>query len=156
MGAPERLYSRGFKNVEHIDAVPDNQRIIHAELEAWARWCREKWQPKTCESVEGKFDPGEGGRHSRAATIALPENPRLRAIDGVIRHMRAFSMPAHGEALRLYYCGQPPRYRAVPWWIICRVVHVPKAAFPGFMVTARAAVNNMLSRKGIDTQSLVV
>ncbi len=152
-----RLYSTRYIESPAIDAVPDHQREIHAELERWARWCWEKWRPNACESIEHEYDPGEGGRQAKAPVVALPENPRMRAIDGVIRHMR-MHQPAHGEALRLFYAGERPRlrdgglgdrYRPCPWWVICRAVHIPRNAFPGFMVIARASVLNLLRRVGV-------
>lgn len=149
-----RLYSRGYRDVSPPDTVPEHHRAIHAELEAWARWCWDKWQPKTCNSIERQFDPGEGGRSSRPARVALPENPRMLAIDRAIRHMRMV-MPEHGEALRLFYSGErrrlrsgqiSDRYSPAPWWAICRILHISTATFPRFMSTARAALLNVLRR----------
>lgn len=172
---PPRLYSKDYIERDPPDRVPERQRDIHAELEAWARWCWEKIEPKSCDSMEGQFDPGEGGRRARSPVICLPENPRMRGIDRAVRFMR-MHMPAHGEALRLFYVGESPaeqeararqrglslrgqgagvktfratRYRPCPWWAICRAVHIPNAAFSGFMVTARAAVLNLLRRQGV-------
>lgn len=161
-----RLYSTRYSTAERPDRVPDHQSAIHAELETWARWCWEKWEPKTCDSVEGRHDPGEGGRRVRPPVVSLPENKRLRAIDSVVRNMR-MTMPAHGEALRLFYVGESPaeqserrrrrglkawdamRYSPCPWWAICRALHIHRDAFPAHMATARAALLNLLRRKGV-------
>jgi hypothetical protein len=154
-----RLYSR--QATGPVDVVATQHLDIHEELEAWGRWSREKYQPSTCDSVEKNFDPGEGGRKVRAPIINLPENPRHRAIDGVVRHMR-MHLHQHGEAIKMYYVGVLPHdrkpdpkrpilhaqyIRSSPR-AICRTLHVHWSTFDALMFDARSAVVNLLRRQG--------
>lgn len=108
-----RLYTRQPRGP--VDEIAPQHVGIHDELETFGRWCREKLRAGTCESVEKNFDPGEGGRKVRLPTITLPENPRLRQLDRVLRHMQ-MDLPQHGEALKMYYVGRlPPQERACHW-----------------------------------------
>lgn len=141
-----RLYTRQPRGP--VDQVAPQHVAIHAELEAWGRWSRDKYQQGTCDSVEKRFDPGEGGRKVRPPSMpALPENPQYRQLDRVVRHMRMW-LNQHGEAVVLYYVGQLYRGRNVPCEprIICRMLHIHWTMFGPLMFDSRAAVINLLRR----------
>jgi hypothetical protein len=153
-----RLYSKQLTGP--VDVVATQHLDIHEELEAFGRWSREKYQPSTCDSVEKNFDPGEGGRKVRAPIITLPENPRHRAIDQVVRYMR-MHLPKHGEALKMYYVGVLPNGKPDPkrpilhaQYIrsspraICRTLHLHWSHFGTLMFDSRAAMINLLRRQG--------
>jgi len=149
-----RLYSKpAIAPID--DSIAPQHQTLHMDLESYGRWCREKYQPGTCESIEGRFDPGEGGRKSKDAQVSLPENPMYRRLDKVIRHMR-MQMPDHGEALKLYYVGRPVGMREGPGVVyvrcsprvICRILHRHWSTFGQFMFDSRAAVLNLLRRQG--------
>lgn len=139
-----------------LDVIAPQHEVVHLDLDAYGRWCREKYQPGTCDSIEGRFDPGEGGRKSKPPQVSLPENDLHRRLDKVIRHMR-MHMPDHGEALKLYYVGRPVDLRERPGVIyvrcappqICRILRRHWSTFVPFMFDARAAVLNLLRRQGI-------
>lgn len=140
-----RLYSRQQRAPADVIAI---QHVgIHADLEAWGQYCRDRYESGTCASAE-KFHDETGGRQVRAPQVALPENPRHRQVDKVVRHMR-MQMPQHGEALRLFYAGEMQRrlmyVRASPHRI-CIVLHLRFEDFPGVMFYARAATINLLRR----------
>lgn len=154
-----RLYSRPRPGP--VDVVAPQHAQIHVELDSWGRWSREKYQPGTCESIEGRFDPGEGGRKVRPPTVSLPENDRLRQIDTVVRYMR-MHLVQHGEALKLYYVGALPddrrrdpkrpvlmtQYIRCTPRVICRVLHLHWSNFENLMFDSRAALINLLRRQG--------
>lgn len=146
-----RLYSRQPRMP--ADVVEDRHVVVHGDLSAYGRWCRNKYTPGTCESIEGRFEE-TGAREAKQPQIALPENPRLRQIDRVVRHLRMW-MPAHGEAIRMYYVGAMRRdkrlgiqYEPASPKTICRVLNVRYETFAPFMATARDAVLNLLRRYG--------
>jgi hypothetical protein len=123
-----------------VDEVADQHKSLHADFEAWARWCREGRKAETCESIEGMYEE-TGGRESKAPIITLPENPRHRSIDHVVRYMRMW-MPTHGECIVLYYVERrEPR-------LICRKLRMHWSGFGPLMFNTRAAVLNLLRRKG--------
>lgn len=155
-----RLYSRQER--VPADVVATQHRELHGNLEAWGRWCREAYQAKTCDSIEGDFEGGAGGREAKAPQITLPENPLHRQIDRVVRHMR-MHMNKHGEGIKMYYVGILPnerrrrqrrntfnalRYEPCSPTTICVVLHLRFEEFPDFMLYARAAVLNLLRRQG--------
>ena len=155
-----RLYSRPGERTA-IDVVAEQHQGLHFELEAWGRWNREKHQPNTALSMEGNWDPGEGGRDSRGAQLSLPENMRHHQLDKVVRYMRMY-MCDHGEALKMFYAGvlrkELPKderlangllYGRLSPKTICRILHLRFELFPGHMFYARAAVLNLLRQKGI-------
>jgi hypothetical protein len=148
-----RLYSRQTKGPQ--DVVAPQHQEIHAELDSWGRWCRERYVPGECASIEHRFD-NTGGRSTKAAVISLPENPMYRRIDKVVRHMR-MNMPDHGEALVLYYAGdlfQPKKMATGLIYIrcsaqqICRKLHLHWSHFEGHMTYSRAALVNLMRRMG--------
>lgn len=154
-----RLYSKPQR--APIDEVAPQHAQIHVELEAWGRWSREKYQPGTCDSIESRFDPGEGGRKVRPPTVSLPENDRHRQIDQVVRYMR-MHLVQHGEALKMYYVGvlpgdrprDPKRPVLAAQYIrcspkaICRALHLHWSNFDNLMFDSRAALLNLLRRQG--------
>jgi hypothetical protein len=153
-----RLYSRQSKRPQ--DVVAPQHQEIHAELDSWGRWCRERYVPGECSSIEHNFDNREGGyREPKAPLITLPENPMRRKIDKVVRHMR-MNMNAHGEALVLYYAGklfEPKKPKAVRVGLIyircspqqiCRDLHLHWSHFEGHMTYSRAALVNLMRRMG--------
>lgn len=144
-----RLYSKPVR--APLDVVAEQHQLIHVELEAYGLWCRRRYEPKTCESIEGRFDPGEGGRKTKAPLVALPDNPRHRQIDRVIRYMR-MHLNRHGEAILMYYVGVKNPRRVVEERCsprtICRALHMRWEDFDALMFDARAAVLNLLRRNG--------
>lgn len=142
-----RLYSKPPSVA--IDVIAPQHQGIHVELEAWARWCRERYEPNTCDSIEGNYDSGGGGRETKNANINLPENPMHRNIDRTVRHMR-MQMNQHGEAIVFYYVGVLVRARYTPCCPdeICRRIFIHRKDFGTFMFNCRAAVINLLRRLG--------
>lgn len=154
-----RLYTRQQRGP--VDVVAPQHIVIHAELESFGRWSREKYQPGTCDSVERRWDPGEGGRKVRPPVVSLPENDRHRQIDTVVRHMR-MNLPQHGEAVKMYYVGVLPgerkgdkrrpvlmvQYIRCNPRIICRTLRLHWSNFENLMFDARCAVVNLLRRQG--------
>jgi hypothetical protein len=143
-----RLYSKPTNAI--IEIIAPQHAGLHAALDDWGKWCRERYQPKTCKSIEGRYEIELGGFESKAPVIALPENPMHRRLDRVVRYMRMF-MNQHGEALVLYYVGEKLRlktggdqYIRCQPWVICRALHIRGNSFAGFMFYARAAALNIL------------
>lgn len=138
-----------------VDVIAPQHQVVHFDLDAYGRWCREKYQPKTCESIEGRHDPGEGGRRPKPPQVSLPENDMHRRLDRVIRHMR-MHMPDHGEALKLYYVGRPVTlkrglatiYLRCEPKMICRILRLHWSAFGPLMDASRSGVLNLLRRLG--------
>lgn len=145
-----RLYSKQPRLP--VDVVAPQHLAIHAELERFGTWCRERIERGECESIEHLYDE-TGGREAKRATIALPPDPRMHEIDRVLRHMR-MRMPQHGEALRMFYVGalrtntsaRGLRYDQCAPKRICIVLHLRFEDFGGFMFDCRAAVLNLLRR----------
>lgn len=168
MSEEPRLYSNQQRGP--VDVVASQHLVIHLELEAFGRWSREKYQPGTCDSIESRFDPGEGGRKVRPPVVSLPENERHRQIDTVVRHMR-MHLSQHGEAIKLYYVGAlpeerrraPGEQRRAPVLMaqyirlspraICRVLHLHWSNFGNLMFDARSAVINLLRRNGASSST---
>ena len=147
-----RLYSKPPEFT--VDVVAPQHQVVHINLGAWGSWCRERYQPKTCDSIEGDYDSGQGGREPKNASIGLPENPMHRDIDRVVRYMR-MQMNQHGEAILLYYVGwYESRRRGSGQYVpcdprfICRRLILRRQDFGPFMFYCRAAVINLLRRQG--------
>jgi hypothetical protein len=125
-----RLWSKAPRAPQ--DAVADEHREIHADLDRWGRWNREKYQKGTCASIEKNFDE-TGGRHVRAPVIALPPDPTLRRIEEIVVAMRS-TAEQHSETLALYYC------RRISPKNICWSMRLRYEDFARWMFDCRAMV----------------
>ncbi len=86
------------------DVVAQEHRGVHALLERWGAWNRERYQQGTCASLESNYD-NSGAREVKRPTVALPPDPRLRRIEEVVvAMMQDRSTEQHGETLREFYC----------------------------------------------------
>lgn len=131
-----RLYSKQQR--VPADVVAPQHIEIHADLERWGQWNRDRYEPGTCASAEKKYD-NTGGRETKKATVALPQNPQLRLIDRTLRHM-AMRVPPHAECLKLFYVK-----RSTPF-VICRALVIRWEDFPTWMFDCRAMVINVMKQ----------
>lgn len=118
-----------------VDVVAPQHLELHAELERWGSWNRERYEAGTCSSVEKRFD-SSGGREAKRAVVSLPPDPRLRILDRTLRRM-VMSVPQHAEAIKLFYAN-----RRTPV-VICRVLVIHWKDFGTWMFDARAMVLNI-------------
>lgn len=132
-----------------LDVVAEQHKRIHAELDRWGRWNREKLQAGKCGGVEANYDAG--GRESKRAVVVLPPDPLMHQIDRVARAM-TLAVPRHGETVKLYYCGRLERrtmYVRCDPHLICRIMSIHWDEFPSWMAYCRAMVINLLRRDGV-------
>ena len=129
-----RLYSKPV--VFAVDEVLPQHATIHADLERWGAWLREKYTPSTCASMEKDFYKG-GADATPPATAPKPADPRLVHIDQAWRLM-VRRVPDHARCLHLFYIErEEPK-------LIARRLAIEKRAFPRFMAYCRAMVLNIL------------
>jgi hypothetical protein len=131
---PVRLYSK--QKLVAADSVLPQHRAIHEDLDRWGSWLRERYDPVTCGSIEKKYE--KGGRDATPpSTAPQPADPRLTAIDQVVRLMR-MRVPQHAECLTRFYLQ-----RAEPAEL-CRRIAIHPRDFPRFMGHCRSMVLNIL------------
>lgn len=139
-----RLYSRQQRTP--VDVIAEQHRDIHADLERWGAWNRERKQQGTANSIEGEYD-SSGGREVKRSTISLPANPRHGQLERVVRQMQ-MRVPQHGETIKLFYAGarSGKNGRVVPAspMTICHVMLLRFEAFPKWMFDCRSMVVNLL------------
>lgn len=128
-----RLYSKAPR--VPVDVIAPQHTEIHAELERWGAWNRERYEAGTCSSMEKGFD-NTGGRSVKKAVVSLPPDPILRILDKTLR-MMVMRVPQHAEAIKLYYAT-----RRTPV-VICRVLVIHWKDFGTWMFDARAMVINI-------------
>ena len=133
MAEDVRLYSKPPR--VPVDAIAPQHIEIHAELERWGAWNRERYEAGTCSSIEKRYDHS-GGRQVKKAVISLPPDPVLFRLDRTVRYM-VLSVPQHAETVKLFYVK-----RNTPW-MICRLVSVHWKDFGKWMFDTRAMVINV-------------
>src|SRR5690349_9543666 len=94
-----RLYSKARR--EPIDVIAPQHIEVHADLERWGAWNRERYHQGMCNSIEHAYD-SSGGREVKRAVVVLPPNPRHSELDRVVRIMN-MRVPQHGETIKLFY-----------------------------------------------------
>lgn len=87
---PPRLYSKTQR--APVDEVAGEHRLIHADLERWGRWNRERYQQGMCASLEQRFD-SSGGREPSKAIVSLPPDPILSKIEWTVTMMQLDQTP---------------------------------------------------------------
>lgn len=128
-----RLYSKQPRIP--ADVIAPQHVEIHADLERWGSWNRERYEAGTCDSLEKHFE--SGGREVKTPVISLPTNPRNLQLDRAVRHM-SIHVPQHGETIKLFYVKRRPPI------VICRVVVVHWKDFGTWMFHCRAMVLNVI------------
>lgn len=131
-----RLYTKQPRGA--VDVVAPEHAEIHAELEKWGAWNRERRQQGTCESIEKNFSE-TGGRVSRRPLIALPPNMRMAQIEQAVTYMlRDQALEQFGECLRMFYCKR--------WALktICWSLAIQYEDLPRWTYTSRKAVLTVL------------
>lgn len=128
-----RLYAREPR-VPVDDVLPQHQ-AVHADLERWGAWNRERYQQGMCSSIEKRFD-NRGAREVGKAIVTLPPDPKLRQIDTTVRHM-ALRVPEHAMAIKLYYADKRSPQT------ICRMLGIHWKDFGRWMGHARSMVMNI-------------
>lgn len=66
--------------------------MIHADLERWGSWNRERYQAGMCSSIEQRFD-SSGGREPSKAIVSLPPDPMLARIEWTVTLMQQDQTP---------------------------------------------------------------
>lgn len=135
-----RLYSKQERIP--VDVIAPQHSDLHADLERWGAWNRERYEQGTCESIEKNFDE-TGGRQVKRTQIALPVNPRHGQLDRVVRLMQ-MRVPQHGGTIKLFYAKRKSPLT------ICHVMVLRFEDFPTWMFDCRAMVENILRRLGVD------
>lgn len=135
---PPRLYSAPPKR-QPVDVIAPQHVELHAELERWGAWNRERGEQGKCSSVESGYS--SGGREPGRAIIALPPDPRLSELDRIVRFMR-LQVPDHGQTVKLFYAD-----RKAPLWI-CYTFNLRFEGFPAWMFACRAMVIN-IGKQGV-------
>lgn len=131
-----RLYSkpRSGRDRVAVDEVKPEHRAIHADLERWGAWNRERKSAGTCESLEKNFDD-DGGRTTKRSTVSLPTDPRLVAIEAVMRRMHY----GHHLCIKLFYAKRLEPNK------ICHAIDIRYEDFAQWMYDARQMVINLLA-----------
>ncbi len=134
-----RLYSR--QSPLPVDVVAPEHQAIHADLERWGSWNREKYRPATAASAEGDYHRTRAQDQSTdypQLSIANPPNPRNAQIDRAI-----LKLPKdYQAALRLFYVSRSDST------YICRVLHLHWCDFGERMSKCREMVLNILRIEG--------
>lgn len=145
-----RMYSRQERTP--VDVIAPQHIAIHADLERWGAWNRERHQQGSASSAEGDYEGGGGGREVKRPSVALPANPRHGQLDRVVRLMQ-LRVPQHGETIKLFYAGARNRkgrvFPASPT-IICNVMMLRFEDFQKWMFDCRAMVVNLLRFEGLE------
>lgn len=135
-----RMYSRVRPlPVESVDA---DHEAIHADLEAWGRWNRDRSHKMRCGSAEKEYRAPWRQWHYPTAGEMMPRNvvnPRNRQVDRAVLHLPE----QHRETIRRYYS-----FRQRPE-IICRLVNIRYADFARWMRDCRNMVLNRLRFDGV-------
>lgn len=134
-----RLYSR--KQRIPVDVIAEQHRDIHADLERWGAWNRERKQQGTANSKEGEYD-SSSGREAKRATVALPVNARHGQLERVVRQMM-IRVPQHGETIALFYAKRRGPLD------VCHIMLLRFEDFPTWMFDCRAMVVNLLRHNGV-------
>jgi hypothetical protein len=132
-----RLYSKQPRIP--VDVIAPQHVDIHADLERWGGWNRERYEAGTCASIEKRYDAG--GREVKKAVVSLPTNPRNLQLDRAVRHM-SMAVPQHYETIKLFYVTRRPPI------VICRMVTVHWKDFGTWMFDCRAMVINVCKALG--------
>lgn len=124
-----RLYSKAQR--VPVDVVAPQHEDIHADLEKWGRWNRERTASRGCASAESVYEktrtPG-----STAHEVDLRSVQLERAVLNVPEPYR--------QTLRLFYVqGISPS-------ALCKGFSMRHEAFAAWMFAARAMVVNLLMR----------
>lgn len=129
------LYSR--PSLLPVDQVAPQHVDIHADLERWGAWNRERYRAAKCRSLEGDYRrtrAGDQGTEYPRLPVWLPPNPRNRQIDRAVLGM----LLQHKETVKLFYVERrAPKH-------ICRLVVIHWSDFPKWMFDCRAMVLNQL------------
>lgn len=116
-----RLYSKEERGP--VDFIAPHHADLHADLERWGGWNRERYRAGTCDSMEKGYL--RGGREAPpAATAPSIINPRTEVIDQAVRLMVA-DYPQISWTLKAYYVERADAY------YICRSLR-PKLRWEGF------------------------
>jgi hypothetical protein len=132
-----RLYSKQAR--VPVDVIAPQHIEVHADLERWGSWNRERYEAGTCGSVEKRYEPRN--KELKPPHVSLPTNPRNVQLDRAVRHM-SIALPQHAETLKLFYV-----VRRQPV-IICRMVTVHWRDFGTWMFDCRAMVINVCKAIG--------
>ncbi len=127
-----RLYSKQPR--VPVDVIAPQHIEVHADLERWGSWNRDRYQPGTCASVEKRYEPRN--KELKPPHVSLPTKPRNLEIDRVVRLM-AVRLPQHAVSIKLFYV-----VRRQPQ-VICRVVAVHWKDFGTWMFDCRSMVLNI-------------
>jgi DNA-directed RNA polymerase specialized sigma24 family protein len=127
-----RLYSRPAR--VPVDVVEPQHEDIHAELEKWGRWNRERSRARGCASAESVYE-----RTRTPGSTVEEVDLRSVAIEKAVLRMPE----QQRDTTRLFYVqGVSPHG-------ICRVFTLRYESFQGWMFTCRAMVLNLLRKQGV-------
>lgn len=126
-----RLYSKPVR--VPVDIVAPQHEDIHADLEKWGRWNRERMRSRSCASAESVYE------RTRTPSATVEEvDLRSVAIEKAVLRMPE----QQRDTTRLFYVqGVSPNG-------ICRMFSLRYEAFPQWMFTCRSMVLNLLRRQG--------
>jgi hypothetical protein len=126
-----------------VDNIAPRHIDLHADLEGWGRWSRERRKRHECASLErayrapnGNIDMGWEHNAPQNKPVQIP-NERVRALDRAI-----LALPQlHLAGMRLHYWHmRSPAHT-------CRSLALHFSMFGGFMTTGRDMVINILRRQ---------
>lgn len=98
-----RLYSKTQRAA--VDVIEKEHRELHADLERWGAWNKERYQAGQASSLEGDFRGDGGWREAPRPIVSLPPDPRLAAIEqAVVRMLQDSTAAPMAETLKEFYC----------------------------------------------------
>lgn len=134
-----RLYSKPARVPK--DVIAPEHVEVHADLERWGSWNRERFQLGTCASMEKDYF--KGGRDATPpATAPMLVNPHILRVERVVI-LVGVHVPQHGECIRQFYIRRSDPY------LICRLLEIRWEDFPRWTYDCRQAVLNVLAVGGI-------
>jgi hypothetical protein len=126
-----------------VDEVAPEHEDIHADLETWGRWNRDRRRVRReCGSVEHQHRSTGYRSYNDPMpedfVVLLAPNPRNLAIDRAVLEVP----DGHQQALKLHYVALAPA------WLIVRRCAIQAGDFGRWMHDARCMVVNLLRRHG--------
>lgn len=129
-----RLYSKATKCP--VDIIAPQHEEIHADLERWGAWNRDRYRPKSCTSMEKNYHRGRGDQAAEypKLPVSLPASAKNRQVDRAVIRLPM----QHRETVRLFYVEKKAPMA------ICRLIVLRWADFPRWMFDCRCMVLNVL------------
>lgn len=125
-----------------IDLIEPRHIQIHADLESWGRWSRDRRKRQECRSLERGYRAPNGNNEigwqdnpPAPSPVNLP-NGRMVEVDRAVLGLPQL----HLAAFRMHYWHMREPV------VTCRKVNIRFEGFAAFMTTGRDMVQNLLLR----------